>query len=141
MNHAILALGLILADGGDSGQYRLVAHEQHAELQRGEWRLVGMVNRGAVYPADILEAGDVRLTFKGDKATMRQAGVWSRTDTFRLDPERPNEIDWTVERGRGAGIFELKDGTLKIALGTAGRPRDFTGNGDVLLYVLKRVGP
>jgi uncharacterized protein (TIGR03067 family) len=139
----VLAFGaLVRADGGDSSAaYQFVADDNRAELERGEWRIVGMKFRGMEYPADVLENGDVRLIFKGHKLTMKQAGGPGSSCPFKLNPTGPNEIDWMLEPGRSRGVYELKNGTLKIAVGTKERPKNFSGEGDVMLYILKRVQP
>ncbi len=137
---ALVLTATVRADGGeDNSAYTLVVDSVRGDLERGEWRVVGMKYKGREYPADLLENGDVRLCFLGTKLRLYQGKEWGRAYSYQLNPRKPNEINWEIEPSRSRGIFELKNGTLKIAIGTNERPKYVSGEGDVMLYVLKRV--
>jgi uncharacterized protein (TIGR03067 family) len=144
MNPAILALGLIFADGGEStATYNLVGADDRAELERGEWAVVKVSTRGKELPPARLQALDMRMVFQGDTLTQKTGGANARPSTFRLNTNgRPKELDWGLKDVvQSLGIYQLDGDTLKIAMGRGTRPKGFDSDNNSVVYTLKRVAP
>jgi uncharacterized protein (TIGR03067 family) len=146
MNHAILALGLIFADGGESTAiYNLVGADDRAELERGEWEIVGLKERnGVVMTKEELQRRQFRLTFKGETLLFSSGGKPAEF-RFTIKPSAvPKQIDWTLATiGSPEGIYQFDGDTLKIAVPTQRKPRP-TGFSDPnieMVLTLKRVQP
>ena len=112
--------------------------------------MVELVVRGEkVLPNDQAKGA---VVFKGDGfrfvITANGEADFTRTSaTFRLDPAKsPGTIDATLTAGENKdrvmlGIYELDRDDLKLCLSnqrTAGRPSAFTGEGEFVLFKLKR---
>jgi uncharacterized protein (TIGR03067 family) len=137
MNHAILALGLIFADGGEtSGAYTL-ATDDLAQLQRGEWDVIHFWVKGKDI-AETLPEHECRILFRRQLMILGFEG--GDRNQFTLNPNAiPKQLDW----GGGArlGIYRLRNGILEIAYSNDGpRPRDFSGS-DIILLVLVPARP
>jgi uncharacterized protein (TIGR03067 family) len=114
----------------------------------GAWVAQDMVSRGQQIPASLLE--NMRLTFKGDKVTIRTPGkygegVEDETCAFTIDgATSPRRIDIVHPNGvTDAGIYELNGGVLKMAFGSgrgSSRPTDFqsAGSSDVAVVTYKK---
>ena len=114
----------------------------------GTWAAVSADRNGA-------PAGDItghRLTFAGDRFSIRSKGRLLHQGTYRIDPSRePAAIDFTHTRGGSKGkiwqgIYLLQGDALKVCDNAdnlaKGRPAAFTtepGSGRVLV-IFKREG-
>jgi RNA polymerase sigma-70 factor (ECF subfamily) len=78
-----------------------------------------------------------RLIFAGE--TFAREGAEPRRGTYTLEPTRtPREIDLNTDGVVWKGIYEVKEGMLKLALRVGDeRPREFTSR-DVQLIVLRK---
>src|SRR5262249_8919053 len=135
MNHAILALGLIFADGGENGTtYTLVPTDVRIQLD-GEWQIVQMMKDGRDYCSpDELRRSRMTVVFKGDTITFKIRGR-GQPEPFRLNPNgKPEELDL----GDSKGIYHFEKDELRIALSPDGRPKDFSSRGFTMVYTLKR---
>src|SRR5262245_42194919 len=131
MNFTILALSLAIADGGSSADYQFAPSDDRAELERGEWLVVGVILRGHDEPKEVLEMYDLRMVFRGNTITQKASGAAPRTldSTYKLNPAAmPKQIDWGDGPKLSPAIYELNGDTLKIALGHDGRPKGFTAD-------------
>ena len=114
----------------------------------GVWVAQDMVIRGQQIPSSLLE--NVRLTFKGDKVTIRSpskdgVGGEDVTCAFTIDgATSPARIDFVHPDGvTELGIYELNASVLKMAIGSrrgASRPTDFqsAGSSDVAVVTYKK---
>ena len=113
-----------------------------AQRLSGVWVAVSAERNGA--PADDLKGH--RLTFSGDRFTIRSKGKLLYQGAFRVDPSsKPATIDFTHARGGAKGktwlgIYRLEGEALKICDNAddlaKGRPAAFSteaGSGRVLL--------
>jgi len=90
-----------------------------------------------------------RLTFAGDRYTIRIAGRTEATGNYQLDEgTHPKAVDITPTEGpdRGKtslGIYQLDDGVLTVCAHDGQRPAQFFGEDSPtgLLIVLKREQP
>jgi uncharacterized protein (TIGR03067 family) len=149
MGLMLAMVALVRADGGGSSADYTFANDDRVELERGEWRVVGMTSRGKELPKDLLEQRDLRMMFKGN--TLTQKGILgkdggkgpNRDSSFKLNPTaHPKEIDWSLNtKAMNLGIYELEGDTLKIAFGRGQRPKDFSPESAATIYTLKRVKP
>src|SRR5438552_1938284 len=104
MNLVLLALALAVADGGDSSAaYTLVGADDRAELERGEWRIVGLLRAGAPVPEEQLKRQDMRLAFKGERLAFTRGGGKAEAYEFKLNPNgKPKQLDWTLPTAAGS---------------------------------------
>ena len=113
---------------------------------QGAWSVVSIERDGESVPDDNL--AEMVLVVKGDERLIKAGDEVVSKATFTVDPaQKPPTIDIKVAQGPLAGktvkgIYELKDGTLKICAALEGdkRPDDFTakeGSGR-LLQVFKK---
>lgn len=129
----LLIPGITLAD--DSGDI-------DRETLQGTWVVVALQREGK---EEKPEGFASRVRFDGDGMTW-EGPLKAFTRAYRLVPgHTPKRIDFgsisgEVRGGPGSGIFELEDDTLKLCIGSTGRPTAFeTGPGSgTLLYVLER---
>jgi uncharacterized protein (TIGR03067 family) len=147
---ALAMVALVRADGGDDpAEYTRIGGDDRAELERGEWRIVGITARGKELDKDLLEQRDMRMVFKGNTLThkgvlTKDGGKGSdRNSSFKLSPNtHPKEIDWSLNaKTVNLGIYDLEGDTLKIAFGRGQRPKDYSPESAATIYVLKRVRP
>jgi uncharacterized protein (TIGR03067 family) len=132
---------LALGDGGaDPAAYGFAPADDARELQRGEWKLIDMKQKGMDLPKEILKQVDFHFTFKPDKVVLRVQGQ-TKEGTYRVNSTRGvKEIDITIEKEQAFCIYELNRDTLKIALSPKQRPRDFTEKGDSeVIFILERI--
>ncbi|MGE3805623.1 MAG: TIGR03067 domain-containing protein [Gemmataceae bacterium] len=107
-----LAALLVPVDAADD------AKKTQEQLQ-GTWRIKEMVLSGRTTPAEKLEKAV--MVFKDDTMTLTD-GDRKRAFRFKLDPsKKPAEIEVTAIGGtfndqKATGIYELKDGSLKLCL-------------------------
>lgn len=132
---------LALGDGGaDPSAYSFAPSDDARELQRGEWKLIDMKQKGMELPKEILKGLEFQFTFKPDKVVLRVQGQ-TKEGTYRVNAAGGlKEIDITIDKETALCIYELKRDTLKIALSPKQRPRDFTDKGDSeVIFILERV--
>jgi uncharacterized protein (TIGR03067 family) len=120
------------------------AQEDKDDALVGEWDIVGMVYKGKVQDFDGPTGGTIKI---GDGKLCTQHpyfnGPVERGMTLRPS-KSPREIDLRHPEGDQVwlGIYELKDGTLRIIIAWAGdaRPMDFDAkkNERLILYTLAK---
>src|SRR5438067_2176278 len=120
-----------------------------AELARfqGIWKATAVESRGQPAPLDRRRPGALRepytLAVVGDSYALG-----THAGTLKLDPAK-GHVDLVVTEGRYkgttlAGLYELKDGTLRLAVPSltnpSGRPADFksAGQGAGAAYTFAR---
>ncbi len=109
----------------------------------GTWKLVSHVLHGK---ARTIKSGEDRVTFEKGKVTIHIQPVETGSYKLKLG-SKPYQIDLTLTRGdarRMLGIFELKDGALKICLSKPGSrkrpPRmESTETSETALLTFERV--
>jgi uncharacterized protein (TIGR03067 family) len=107
---------------------------------QGTWVCESAVRDGESLPADGVKS--IKITFKGDKATMLAGGDKKKEATFKLDPgKKPREITLSPTDGgkEQKGIYAFDGESLKICAGEE-RPPEFTAKEGTkrMLMVLKR---
>jgi RNA polymerase sigma factor (sigma-70 family) len=132
-----------------AGQKKPAAATDQEKLQ-GTWEVVELVVKGdKVLPNNEAKAA---VVFKGDEfrflVTPNGKDSITRTAaTFKLDPAKsPRTIDATATEGANKGqvtlgIYELDGDDLKLCLSNervATRPTAFKGEGEMVLFKLKR---
>jgi uncharacterized protein (TIGR03067 family) len=127
----IAIAGLLLQAGCSSGGKSAA---DRAALQ-GEWEVVSGESNGGPAPPGMLD--DAKLIVLGD-----QAILLGKEATFRLDaaPD-PRHIDFVRGDNIQLAIYELKDDTLRLCVGTTDdRPAAFRTEPGTshTLFVLKR---
>ena len=92
------------------------------DLFQGTWKVVEGEHNGTKLPQEFLDG--LKLSFKGDKASMEFMGMAKEGD-FKLDPTtKPKSIDLTIYGKPGKGIYQI-DGdslTICIKIGDGERP-------------------
>jgi uncharacterized protein (TIGR03067 family) len=146
MNLTILALALVVGDGGDSSAvYEFAGGDDRAELKRGEWLIVGMTVQGKTIPPEELKGQDLRLRFKGEKVVLTRGGGKPQQYEITINPHaNPRQLNWTLPVfGEPEAIYRLENGTLTIAVPGWGkdRPKSFSDVGIEMVLILKRVQP
>jgi uncharacterized protein (TIGR03067 family) len=115
-----------------------------ADLKKfqGTWSIVSGWEGGKPVPEE--KTKDFRLTFSGDKLTIKH-GEKPREGTFKLDQsKKPKQIDVTMMDKDVEGIYRFKKGgLLEICFNEPGgeRPTEFQSAEDskMMIIVLKRV--
>jgi uncharacterized protein (TIGR03067 family) len=141
----VTVVGVLLAAGAPGE----AADSKSAGGLRGTWTAVSAERNGA--PADDLKGH--RLTFTGDRFTIRSKGKILYQGTYRIDPSKnPATIDFTHTTGEAKGkswqgIYVLEGEGLKICDNAddlaKGRPAALAtepGSGRVLVS-FKRAAP
>jgi uncharacterized protein (TIGR03067 family) len=138
---AVIA-SLALGDGGTDTTYTFVPADDTRDLQRGEWKLIGVQQNGVDLPKEVLKQVDMRFTFQPDKVLLRGQGQ-DKQGTYKVNASKPRkEIDITIDKEQVLCIFELNKDKLTLAMGKQVRPKDFKSMGqDQIVFVLERVKP
>lgn len=133
---------LALGDGGTDTTYTFVPADDVRDLQRGEWKVIGIQQNGMDLPKEMLKQVDMRFTFQADKVLLRSQGQ-NKEGIYKVNASKPQkEIDITIDKQQALCIFELKQDKLTLALGQQERPKDFKPKGkDQFVFVLERVKP
>jgi uncharacterized protein (TIGR03067 family) len=145
VNLAILSLALVCGDGGSSSAaYAFAPLDDRAELERSEWRVVGL-NSDGKDSSKWIDA-QVRWVFKDGTLGVRNpdATAPGNRRTVKLNPtSKPKQIDLEeIDGGKALGIYCLKNDTLTLAIGrNKERPNDLSPAANVNLFILKRVKP
>jgi uncharacterized protein (TIGR03067 family) len=109
---------------------------QEAEMKaiQGTWQATGLEIGGQSAPADFVAKG--RYVFDKDLLTIYEGEEISGKARFVLHPElNPKGIDLIAqmpENDKGKkveGIYEIKDGSLKLCFSQEKRPTKFTSEG------------
>ena len=116
----------------------------------GVYKVTALTKGGKKAPDEELKALE-SLTIKGDKMTMKIAGVGTHTASIKVDAKaKPATIDLIPDDGPDKGetkpgIWKLEKDVLTIALAEgkdAKRPADFNGKGkDDIVIVLTKDEP
>jgi uncharacterized protein (TIGR03067 family) len=141
---AALAIGLLIA--ADGGQDQAA---KDRKMLAGIWTITSVVRNDNPVPEDKLK--DARIIFEGELYLHKQEDKTIAQGTFRLDPGKiPATIDLTRTDGKEEekttfGIYELKDGVLRICGSRPGqeRPTEFAAKdgSDHTLITFQRVTP
>jgi uncharacterized protein (TIGR03067 family) len=105
------------------------AAKKELKKLQGTWMLIGHVENGQTTTEEQNKKAKVKLVVKGDKYTISFGDTVAGKGTIQLDPKKkPKEIDNTLGDGpfKGKamlGIYELKDGVLRICNAVPGKPR------------------
>lgn len=117
-----LVAGLMVVAAGSQSD-----SSKEREKFQGTWWTVSMERDGRTIPAKELKGR--RVIIKEDKYIIFDGDKILQRGTFKLDPSTtPRQIDTTPTTGRNAGktdkgIYELKDGVLKLCYAPPGEPR------------------
>ena len=126
--------------GGDKAEN---GNEVLKKIQ-GAWKFVSQEMDGKTLPKEEVEKR--RITFTGDKWTVRRDGKVVQAGTHKFDPtKKPPQVDAAVTEGEDKdstmlGIYELKEDTLKVCFDVKGkeRPKDFTSKDGRMTAVVER---
>jgi uncharacterized protein (TIGR03067 family) len=127
----VFASASVVAGGDAQGDLKKFA---------GTWSVASAQKAGK--PAPDQEIKNIRMSFSGDKVTIK-VGEKPLEGTFKIDPgKKPRQIDMTLMKETGKGIYQFKEDTLEICFSAPGeeRPTEFKapeGTKHTLL-VLKR---
>jgi uncharacterized protein (TIGR03067 family) len=135
-----LSLVLIIAQGEPaSGQADLKA------LQ-GTWQATSYELKGQTAPPEFVAKG--RYAFEKEQLTMFEGEEIVGKVRIVLHPETsPKGIDWINEapgQGKGGkveGIYEIKDGTLKLCFSKSKRPTEFVSAFDACVMTFQQPAP
>jgi uncharacterized protein (TIGR03067 family) len=112
--------------------------EDREALEKGAWKIVAMNQGGKDVPKTMIDGLDLTFAFKDGKLTVKGANG-TKEGTYKIDSSKtPREMDLNVD-GDAKAIYELDEGTLKIALSKKERPKDFKGGPDVAVFTFERV--
>lgn len=107
----------------------------------GKWKVVEMQVRGTKSPPP----REMLITFEEDKV-IRKFGERDRDGKYKIDTKQdPHHIDMLDERNGQERItqmiFRVEKDTLELCGGRPGgvRPKEFKGEGDNVLMIMKRV--
>ena len=135
----LVLLGTVLTSAGIAA--RGDGKDVKAELKRfqGTWAVASSQKGGK--PVGMLKNG--RLTFAGDRITLRQGDQETFEGAFQIDPsKKPRHIDLMFNGEKAVpGIYASEGGKLKLCLNPDGeRPTEFRSpeGSNTLLLVLKR---
>lgn len=109
------------------------------EKLQGEWRVTSMRVKGQ--DIDVDKLGEGAYIFEKDR--LKITGSEKSVAEMTLRPEaKPKELDLKGIEGVGAGrkvfgLYRFDDDKLVLCIGDV-RPKDFSGDGDAGLLVLKR---
>ncbi len=142
----LCTIGLTLAGATGACAGDKADIEKELRKFQGTWTLQTVKTGGKEQdPADFKAA---RVTFQGDKYTVRNGDEVIQTCTQKLDPSKsPKAIDVTVTDGLNKeaamlGIYEINGNTLKVCFDPEGkkRPTEFKGaSGSQTLVIHKRL--
>ena len=136
---AVALLAVVFASAGV-----VAGGDAKADLKKfeGTWSVVSAKKGGKDAPEDE-KIQDVRLTFAGDKLTIKH-GERTMEGTFKIDPaKKPAQIDITMMDKGVEGIYRFtKGGMLQLCFNEpgGGRPTEFKSPEDskTMILVLKR---
>ena len=139
---------LVLTASGGTGARTDDKADVEKELKKfqGTWTFESVEAGGKEVPA--AEFKGIRVTFEGNKYTVKKGDEVIQAATQKLDPSKsPKALDVTVAEGpnKGAdmlGIYEIGPDTLKVCFDPEGkkRPTQFkSASGSQTLVVHKRV--
>lgn len=116
----LLAAGGALLGGGEAG-------EKDLKKIQGTWQFISQEMDGKARPKE--DVAKLKITFTGDKWSVREDGKVVQAGTHKLDPsKKPAQVDAKVTEGEDKGstmlgIYELKGNTLKVCFDPAGKER------------------
>lgn len=138
----LLAVGLLL--GADDPK---PAAEKAADNPlKGTWKAETVEQGGTKLSGD--ELGNLELTFDDSKYAEKRDGEVVEEGEYTLDLKKaPKTIDLKIGTGEHkgkpqVGIFEVKGDTVRMCLSLPGsdqRPKEFSGAGEQILVVFKKV--
>jgi uncharacterized protein (TIGR03067 family) len=109
--------------GGDAKQ----AGENELKNIQGTWKFVSKEMDGKASPPE--ELAKLKITFTGDKWTVRENGKIVQAGTHKFDPtKKPGHVDAVITDGEGKGstmlgIYERKEDTMKVCFDPKGKER------------------
>jgi uncharacterized protein (TIGR03067 family) len=120
--------------------------EKELKKFQGTWTVESVEAEGKVVPIDLFK--DMKVTFEGDRYTVKIGGEVIQAATLKLDPSRsPKTFDSTLTQGGPKGavilsIYEISGDTLKACFDPDGkkRPTEFktAAGSQTTLAVYKR---
>ena len=136
MKTTLVLVGTVLASAGVA-----VGGDANTELKKfeGTWSVESAQKGGK--PAGVFKNG--RLTFAGDKITLRQGDQETFEGAFQIDlSKKPRHIDLMFNGEKAVpGIYASEGGKLKLCVNPDGeRPTEFSSpeGSNTILLVLKR---
>ena len=142
----LCTLGLTASGGTGARADDKADVEKELKKFEGTWTFESIESGGKAVPAADLKG--IRVTFEGDKYTVKKGDEVIQAATQKLDPSRsPKTLDVTVAEGPNKGtvilgIYEISGDTLKVCFDPEGkrRPTEFkSASGSQTLVVHKRV--
>jgi uncharacterized protein (TIGR03067 family) len=126
--------------GGDAKE----AGEKDLKKLQGTWQFISQEMDGKPRPAE--QVAKVKITFTGDKWSVREDGKVVEGGTHKLDPtKKPAQVDAVVTEGENKGstmlgIYELKGNTMKVCFDPKGkeRPTSFSAKAGQFAVTIQR---
>jgi uncharacterized protein (TIGR03067 family) len=140
----VVVIASLAAGGSSLGAGGKEAGENELKKIQGTWKFVSHEMAGKPTPPE--QRAKITITFTGDKWSVREDGKVVQSGTHKFDPtKKPGHVDAVVTEGEGkgstmAGIYELKDDTMKVCFDLQGkeRPTSFTAKAGQLAAVIQR---
>jgi uncharacterized protein (TIGR03067 family) len=130
--------GTLLGGGGNQ------ASDNELKKIQGTWQFISQEMDGKPMPAE--QVAKLKITFTGDKWSVREDGRVIQAGTHKFDPtKKPAQVDApvTVGEGKGStmlGIYELKGDRMKVCFDLQGkeRPTSFTAKAGQMAAAIQR---
>jgi uncharacterized protein (TIGR03067 family) len=135
---ALMSGGPLLGGGGKEATDNVLKSIQ------GTWQFVAHEMNGKPTPRE--EVAKLKITFTGNKWTVREDGKVVQAGTHKFDPaKKPAQVDAVVTEGEGKGttmlgIYELKGNKMRVCFDPQGkeRPTSFTAKTGQFLAIVQR---
>jgi uncharacterized protein (TIGR03067 family) len=130
--------GTLLGGGGNQ------ASDNELKKIQGTWQFISQEMDGKPRPAE--QVAKLKITFTGDKWSVREDGRVVQAGTHKFDPtKKPAQVDApvTVGEGKGStmlGIYEMKGDRMKVCFDLQGkeRPTSFTAKTGQMAAAIQR---
>jgi uncharacterized protein (TIGR03067 family) len=130
--------GTLLGGGGNQ------ASDNELKKIQGTWQFVSQEMDGKPRPAE--QVATLKITFTGDKWSVREDGKVVQAGTHKFDPtKKPGQVDAAVTEGEGKGstmlgIYEMKADKMKVCFDLQGkeRPTSFTAKTGQMAAAIQR---
>jgi uncharacterized protein (TIGR03067 family) len=119
---------LLILLGGLSFAEPMDAQEKAKQALQGDWRVVGVEEKGERWTPEDVRKQPMSLKIKGNEITLYQGTMIDLRFTFRVDPTKSPahlDLDRLDERVRGKtchAIYVIQKGQLKICLSSNFNP-------------------
>jgi uncharacterized protein (TIGR03067 family) len=126
----VVIIALLLMGGASLGGGAKLTGDDVLKKIQGTWKFISQEMDGKERPAE--DVAKLKITFSGDKWTVRDDGKVVQGGTHKFDPsKKPGQVDAKVTEGEGKGetmlgIYELKGDTIRVCFDPQGKERPTT---------------